>query len=88
LTPYGFGLRLDALIAVEHAYRAVEHAQRPLDFDREIDVTGGVDDVETLVQPERGRRGGRDRNSALLLLLHPVHRRGAVVDFADLVGLA
>ena len=38
--------------------------------------------------PERGRRGGRDRDAALLLLLHPVHRRGAVVDFADLVGLA
>src|SRR5690606_6775111 len=29
-----------------------------------------------------------DGDAALLLLLHPVHRRGAVVDFADLVGLA
>ena len=27
LTPDGLRLRLDALIAVEHAYRAVEHAQ-------------------------------------------------------------
>ena len=88
LAPYGFRLRLDALVAVEHANRAVEHAQRPLDLDGEVDVAGRVDDVEALVLPERGRRGGRDRDAALLLLLHPVHRRGAVVDFADLVRLA
>jgi hypothetical protein len=28
---------------------------------------------------------GRDRDAALLLLLHPVHRRRAVVDLAHLV---
>ena len=88
LTPDGLGLRLDALIAVEHAYRAVEHAQRPLDLDGEVDVARRVDDVEALVLPEGGRRGGRDGDAALLLLLHPVHRRGAVVDFADLMRLA
>ena len=38
--------------------------------------------------PERCRRSGRNRNAALLLLLHPVHGGGAVMDFADLVGLA
>src|SRR5262249_45299964 len=30
LAPYRLGLRLDALVGVEHAYRAVEHAQRTL----------------------------------------------------------
>ena len=39
-------------------------------------------------RPRSGRRGGRDRDAALLLLLHPVHRRGALVDLADLVGAA
>ena len=39
-------------------------------------------------RPEAGRRGRRDRDAALLLLLHPVHGRGAVVHFTDLVGLA
>ena len=77
--------------AIDHA-RAVEHAHRPLDFDREVDVAGGVDDVdpvlgEVLVHPlpEAGRRRGRDGDAALALLLHPVHDRGAVVHFADLV---
>ena len=88
LTPDGLGLRLDALIAVEHAYRAVEHAKRTLDFDGEVDVAGRVDDVETLVLPESGRRGRRDGDAALLLLLHPVHGRGAVVHFADFMRLA
>ena len=88
LTPDGFGLRLNALVGIEHAYRAVEHAQRTLDFDGEVDVAGGVDDVETLAVPERGGRGRRDGDAALLLLLHPVHRRGTFVHFADLVALA
>ena len=35
--------------------------------------------------PEAGGRGGGDGDAALLLLLHPVHRRGALVDLADLV---
>ena len=38
--------------------------------------------------PERGGRGRRDGDAALLLLLHPVHGRGAVVHLADLVALA
>ena len=38
--------------------------------------------------PEAGRRGGRDRDAALLLLLHPVHRGGALVHLTDLVVLA
>ena len=88
LAPDGLRLRLDALIAVEHADRAVEHAQAALDLDGEVDVAGRVDDVEALVVPEGGGRGGGDGDAALLLLLHPVHGRGAVVDFADLMGLA
>ena len=88
LSPYRLGLRLDALVAVEHAYRAVEHAQRALDFDRKVDVAGGVDDVEALAQPIGGRRGRRDRDAALLLLLHPVHRRGAIMHLADFMRLA
>ncbi len=88
LTPDRLGLRLDALVAIEHADGAVEHAQRTLDLDGEVDVAGRVDDVQALAVPERGGRGRRDGDAALLLLLHPVHRRGAFVHLADLVALA
>ena len=93
LTPDGLGLRLDALVAVEHAHGAVEHAQRTLDLDGEVDVTWGVDDVQAAhasvtPRPEAGGRGRRDGDAALGFLLHEIHGRGAVVHFTDLVGLA
>ena len=88
LAPDGLGLRLDSGDAVEAGDRAVEDAQAALDLDGEVDVAGRVDDVDPVVVPETGGGGGRDRDSALLLLLHPVHRGGALMDLADLVGLA
>src|SRR4051794_37156119 len=86
LAPDGLGLRLDAGDRVEQRDRAVEHAQRALDLDGEVDVAGRVDDVDAVVVPLARRRRGRDGDAALLLLLHPVHRRGALVDLTDLVG--
>src|SRR5262245_49923601 len=85
LAPHRLGLRLDARHRVEDRHGAVEDPEGALDFDREVDVAGGVDDVDAAVAPEAGRRGRRDRDAALLLLHHPVHRRGAFVDLADLV---
>jgi len=38
--------------------------------------------------PEAGRRRGRDRDAALLFLLHPVHGGRAIMDLAHLMGLA
>src|SRR5262249_37921950 len=57
LSPHRLGLRLDALIAVEHAYRTIEHAQASFHLDREIDVAGRIDDVEALVFPKSRGRG-------------------------------
>ena len=85
LAPDGFRLRLDAANRAEHRDRAVEHAQRALDLDREIDVSRRVDNIDAVVAPETGGRCRRDRDAALLLLHHPVHRRGAFVHLADLV---
>jgi hypothetical protein len=36
--------------------------------------------------PKAGRRRGRNRDTAFLLLGHPVHRRSAIVNFADFMG--
>ena len=85
LTPHGFGLRLDTAHGAEHRNGAVETREGTLHFGREVDVTRSIDDVDAMVLPEAGRRGGRDRDAALLLLLHPVHRGGAFVHFTDLV---
>src|SRR5262245_32971912 len=86
LPPDGLRLRLDAGDRVEHRDRAVEDAQRPLDFGSEVDVTGRIDDVDAVIAPETGGRRRRDGDAALLLLLHPVHDRGAFVHLTDLVG--
>src|SRR2546430_10412054 len=63
-------LRLHAADGAEDADRAVEDAQGPLYLDREVDVTGSVDDVDPRVAPERrgGRRG--DRKSTRLNSSH------------------
>src|SRR5262249_31413652 len=94
LTPDGLRLRLDTVATVENRDRTVEDAERTLDFDREVDVAGRVDDVDPVGDageralsrlPEAVRRGRGDRDPALLLLDHVVHRRGAFVDLTDLV---
>ena len=49
LAPHRLGLRLDAGDRAEDRDRAVEHAQRPLDLDGEVDVAGRVDEVDAVV---------------------------------------
>src|SRR3954470_10331010 len=68
LAPDRLGLRLDAGDRVEQRDGAVEHAQRALHLDGEVDVAGRIDDVDPVVVPLAGRSGGRDRDAALLLL--------------------
>ena len=93
LTPHGFGLRLHAGNGAEHSDGTVEHAQRALNFDGEVDVARGVDDIDAvfgpvLVHPLPEAGGGRGRNgdATLLLLLHPVHDSIAIMHLAQLVG--
>ena len=38
--------------------------------------------------PKAGRSSRSNRNAALLFLLHPIHNRGTVVHFTDLMGQA
>src|SRR5262249_38709419 len=86
LPPDGFRLRLDAGDRIEDRYSAVEDAQRAFDLRREVDVARRIDDVDAVIPPETGRGRRRDGDAALLLLLHPVHDRRALMDLTNLVG--
>jgi hypothetical protein len=88
LAPDRLRLGLHAADRVEHGHGAVEHAQGALDLDGEVDVAGRVDQVDPVVAPLAGGGGRGDGDAALLLLLHPVHDRGALMDLAHLVGAA
>ncbi len=85
LAPDGLRLRLHRGNRVEERDETVEHAQRAFDFDGEVHVARRIDNVDARIAPRRGGRGRGDRDAALLLLDHPVHRRSAVVHLADLM---
>ena len=88
LAPHLLGLRLHAADRAVEGDRAIEDAERTLHLGREVHVSGSVDQGEAVGAPHHARGGGLDRNAALLLLHHEVHRRGALVHLADLVVLA
>ena len=88
LPPHGLGLRFDTGDGVEDSDGAVEHAKRPLDLDGEVDVPRRVDDVDPVVPPPAGRGSRSDGDTAFLLLDHPVHGCGALVDLTHLVVAA
>ena len=88
LTPHGLGLGLNAGDGVEDGDGTVEDAQGALDLGREVNVARGVDDLDDGVLPEARGGGGLNGHATLLLLNHPVHGGGAIVDLTDLVGLA
>ena len=85
LSPYSLGLRLDAALGTQDRHSAVEHTQGALDLDRKVHMARSVDDVDPHALPMAGGSGRGDRNATLLLLLHPVHGRGAFVRFAESV---
>ena len=92
LTPNGLRLGLHAAHGAEGSHGAVQHAQRTLHLDGEVDVSRSVDQVDLilviLVVPECGRSRRGDRDTAFLLLSHPVHHGRPLVRFADFVSLA
>ena len=91
LTPHVFRLGLHAALGAEQSHGAVENAQAALHFHGEVDVSGGVYQVDAvrlalLVHPPlRGGGCGSYGYTALRLLFHPVHSRLTFVHFAYLV---
>src|SRR5262249_15841957 len=90
LTPDRFRLRLNSGNTIENRHRTIEHAQAAFDFHGEIDVSRRVNNIDPVVLtfplPETSSSRAGDRDPALLLLLHPVHDRGAFMQLTDLMG--
>ena len=97
LTPYILGLRLNAALCAEHAYSAVQHAERTLNLYGKVNVTWSINDVDPVLQsaflrltvllqsPMAGSGSRSDRDSPLLLLLHPVHGGSTLMGIADFI---
>ena len=79
-------LRLHTGDAAEHENRAVEHAERALHLDGEVDVAGRVDDVDVVALPEAVRRSRLDGDAAFALEIHRVHLRADTVLALHLVN--
>ena len=92
LVPHGFRLGLHPANGAEDGNGAIEHAQRAFHFDSEVDVARGVDDVDLvslIIKVPEHRCSGRGNGDATFLLLnHPIHGGGTVVDFTYLMAAA
>jgi len=85
LTPNGLRLRLNATLCAKDGNRTVENTKRTLNFNGKVNVTRGINDVDTVTLPETGGSSRSDSDTTLLLLSHPVHCCGTVVNLTDLV---
>ena len=89
-SPHGFRLGLHATHCTVGSYCTVEDTKRAFNLGREVNVTRSIDEIElifyTIVSPEGSCCGRRDRDTAFLLLFHPVHGCATFVHLTDLVG--
>ena len=99
LTPNGLRLRLNTALGGQNGNGTVQNTQRTLNLNSEVNVTRGVDDVDTMavllkesrivlglgMAPIAGGSSGSDGDTTLLLLFHPVHRSSAVMNLTDLM---
>ena len=91
LVEVGEGLGLDPLRGVDDEDRALARGERPRDLISEVDVAGGVDEVELVALAVAGRvchadRLELDRDPALPLEVHGVEDLVLHVALADRPG--
>ena len=85
LLPDSFRLRLNAVNRADNGNRAVKDTEGTLDFRSKINVPRCVDYIYLIVFPIGSRSSTANRNSAFLLLRHPVHSCLTVINLAYLM---
>ena len=88
LSPNCFCLRFNTALCVQYANSAIQYTQRTFYFNCEVNVSGCVDDVDSVVVPMTCCRSGCDSDTSFLLLLHPVHCCCTFVCIADFIVTA
>ena len=81
----GNGLRLNTAHRAEDQHRPVKNTQGAFNLDGEIDVAGGVDDVDVASFPGAIGGSGLDGDTAFFFQFHGVHGRADTVFAAHLV---
>src|SRR5699024_6810834 len=84
-------LRLNASHRVQNEDRPVQNAECALNFNREVNVARGVDDVDRHALPVDVRCRRLNGDTFLFLEFHVVHRRARAIftaDFGDLMDSA
>jgi hypothetical protein len=87
LVPYGLGLGFHAFDGAEDRNGPIQHTQRTFHFNREIDMTGSINNMNGVPLPFDRRDGRGNGNSSFLFLLHPIHGGRAIIYFSHAVGL-
>ncbi|OQC73093.1 MAG: hypothetical protein BWX45_00692 [Deltaproteobacteria bacterium ADurb.Bin002] len=75
----GDGLGLNAPDGAQNQNRAVQHAQGPFHFNREIHVAGSIDNVDFMALPFAIGCRRRDGDSSFLFQIHGIHGRAHAV---------
>ena len=84
LSPYGFGLGLDASLALNTATEPSSTRRERSTSNCEVYVLG-VDDIDSVTFPVAGGSSRRNCDAAFLFLYHPVHGSSAIMNFPDLM---
>ena len=85
LTPNCLRLGFHAAFGTENGYGTVQNTQGTFHLNGEVHVSGCINDIDAMALPERGSCSRGDGDAPLLLLLHPVHCRRAIMSLTYLM---
>ena len=85
MPPNGLGLGLHTAHGTKHSNHPIQHPHGALDFNSEINVTRGVNDIDSVFFPTCGNSRSRDCDASLPFLLHPISDGGTIVHLTHLM---